>query len=67
MWFYTPQVIQPFSVQLVQGDDEQLTRVVSYIPGKDPLVDDWTLITVPLPAEKIRIFIRLNVKLQMDP
>jgi MAM domain, meprin/A5/mu len=61
MWYYTPQVSQPFSIQLVQGDDEQLTRVVSSIPGKDPSIDDWTLITVPLPAETIKIFVRLNV------
>jgi hypothetical protein len=61
MWYYTPQLQLPFSIQLVQGDDEQLTRVVASIPGKDPSIDDWTQINIPLPAEQIKIYVRLNV------
>lgn len=61
MWYYTPLLNMPFTVQFVQGDDEQLTRVILYIRGRDPLINDWTPIHVPLPAEKLKIFIRLNV------
>ena len=60
MWYYTPRISFPFSVQLVQGDDERLARIVASIPGRDPSINDWTLINVVLPAEKFRIFIRVN-------
>jgi hypothetical protein len=61
MWYYTNNITFPFNIQLVQGDDEKLTRIVDSISGKDPSIDDWTLINVTLPSEKIKIFIRLNV------
>ncbi|CAF3813716.1 unnamed protein product [Adineta steineri] len=60
MWYYTPRISLPFNIQLVQGDDEQLTRVAASIPGKDPSSNDWALINVILPSEKFKIFIRLN-------
>jgi hypothetical protein len=60
MWYYTPRLSLPFTIQLVQGDDEQLTRIFVSISGKDPSINDWTLINVTLPAEKIKLFIRLN-------
>ncbi len=40
MWYYTPQFNLPFSIHLVQGDDEQLTRIVASIPGKNPSIND---------------------------
>jgi hypothetical protein len=61
MWYYTPTLSFPFNIQLVQGDDEQLTRIVASITGKDPSINDWTLINITLPNEKFKIFIRLNV------
>ena len=61
MWYYTPRISLPFTIQLVQGDDEQLTRIIASISGKDPTINDWTLINVSLPAEKFKLFIRLNV------
>ncbi|CAF1313350.1 unnamed protein product, partial [Rotaria sordida] len=61
MWYYTPRISLPFSIQVVQGDDELLTRVIASIPGKDPSINDWTQVNVLLPAEKIKIYIRLNV------
>ncbi|CAF1401590.1 unnamed protein product [Adineta steineri] len=61
MWYYTPRLSFPFTVQLVQGDDEQLTRTVASIAGKDPTINDWTLVNITLPAEKFKLFIRLNV------
>ncbi len=61
MWYYTPRLSFPFNIQLVQGDDEQLTRIADSIKGKDPLIDDWTLINITLPSEKLKIFIRLNI------
>ncbi|CAF1223925.1 unnamed protein product [Rotaria sordida] len=60
MWYYTPRLNFPFTIQLVQGDDEQLTRIIASIHGKDPSINDWTLINITLPAEKIKLFIRLN-------
>ncbi|CAF3682373.1 unnamed protein product [Adineta steineri] len=63
MWYYTPESNLPFSIQLVQGDDEQLTRIVASIPGKDPSIDDWTFINITLPSEKIKIVIRLNTSI----
>jgi len=61
MRYYTPRLSFPFNIQLVQGDDEQLTRIAISIPGKDPSINDWTLINVTLPNERIKIFIRTNV------
>jgi hypothetical protein len=64
MWYYTPRLSFPFNIQLVQGDDEQLTRIVDSIKGKDPSINDWTLINITLPSEKIKIFIRLNLTIK---
>ncbi|CAF1180967.1 unnamed protein product [Adineta ricciae] len=36
MWYYTPVENLPFYIQLIQGDDEQFTRVIDTIPRKDP-------------------------------
>ena len=60
LWYYTPRVMCSFTIQLVQGDDEQLTRVVATVPGKDPSTNDWTQVHIILPTEKVKIFIRLN-------
>jgi hypothetical protein len=60
MWYYTPRVTCPFSIQLIQGDDEELSRIVATVPGKDSLTNDWTQVNVTLPAERVKIFIRLN-------
>ncbi|CAF5179317.1 unnamed protein product, partial [Rotaria sp. Silwood1] len=60
---YTPHLSLPFTIQFVQDDDEQLTRIVASISGKDPTINDWTLFNIILPAEKIKIFIRLNTSI----
>jgi hypothetical protein len=60
MWYYTPRVTLPFSIQLVQGDGEELVRIVATVPGKDPSTNDWAQVNVTLPAEQVKIFIRLN-------
>jgi hypothetical protein len=64
MWYYTSKTDLPFSIQLVQGDDEILSRVIASIPGKDPSINDWTPISIQLPGEQIKIVIRLNVTTQ---
>ncbi|CAF0741683.1 unnamed protein product [Adineta ricciae] len=61
MWYYTPHANLPFSIQLVQGDDDQLTRIVATIPGKVPSINDWTLVNIALPAEKFKLLIQLNI------
>ena len=43
MWYYTPLLDFPFNIQLLQGDDEQLTRIAASIPGKDPSINDCTI------------------------
>jgi hypothetical protein len=60
MWYYTPRISLPFTVQLVQGDDERLARIVASIHGRDLSSNDWALINVTLPAEKLGIYIRIN-------
>lgn len=60
MWYYTPRIVFPFNIQLVQGDDEKLVRIAASIIGKDPTTNDWALINITLPNEKIKLFIRLN-------
>ena len=61
LWYYTPRINLPFTVQVAQGDDEKLTRVIAAISGKDPGINDWTLVNVTLPNEKLRLYVRLNV------
>jgi hypothetical protein len=61
MWYYTPRLSLPFTIEIVQGDDEQLTRILASVEGKDPAINDWTLINLSLPAEKFKIIIQLNV------
>ncbi|CAF5100442.1 unnamed protein product, partial [Rotaria socialis] len=53
MWYYTSRLSFPFNIQLVQGDDGQLVRIAATIKGKDPSINEWTLINVTLPNEKI--------------
>ena len=65
-WYYTPVGNLPFYIQLIQGDDEQLTRVVDTFPGKDPSSDEWTLVNVVLPNEKVKIFIRLIIVMNLS-
>ena len=60
LWYYTPPSDLIVSIQLLQGDDEKLSRVAASIFASDPTVTDWTFVQVPLPAEQIRIVIRLN-------
>ncbi|UJR32376.1 hypothetical protein I4U23_019838 [Adineta vaga] len=60
MWYYTPRINLPFYIQLIQGDDEQLIRVIDSIIGKDPSTNDWALVNITLPSEKFKIAIRLN-------
>jgi hypothetical protein len=61
MWYYTPRLNFPFNIQVGQGDDEQLARVLLSVQGKDHSTNDWALINVTLPNEKLKIFIRVNV------
>lgn len=60
MWYWTPLIIMPFSIQIIQGDDEQLAYVLVSIVGKDPSTNDWALINATLPNERMKIFIRIN-------
>ena len=60
LWYYAPPSGLTVSIQLLQGDDEKLSRVVASIFANDSTVKDWTLVQVPLPAEQIKIVIRLN-------
>lgn len=60
MWYYTSRLDFPFSIQIVQGDDEQLTRILKNVPGKVPTINTWTQVNVSLPNEKIKLYIRLN-------
>ena len=64
MWYYTPRINFPFSIQLVQGDDEKLIRIVASIPGRNFSFTDWTPIKVELPNEKFKIYIRTNVTIK---
>lgn len=60
LWYYTSTPDLIFSIQLLQGDDLALTRVVAVITGDQPSITDWTPVQVVLPAEQIKIAIRLN-------
>lgn len=61
MWYYTPRPFLTFSIQLVQGDDEKLTRIAAWVHGKDRSSNDWSLVNITLPNEKLKTIIRLNV------
>jgi hypothetical protein len=60
MWYFTTRHSLPFTVQLLQGHDEQLSRTILSIPGKARDSFDWAPINVTLPAERVKIIIRLN-------
>jgi hypothetical protein len=60
LWFFTPLLYMPFYVQLVQGDDEQLIRMIAIVPGKNG--SDWSQLSVLLPpGEKFAILISANI------
>lgn len=61
LWYYTHVPYVPFTIQLVQGDDEALTRIVASLPSNSTVIEDWTNVRFQLPAEKFKIFIRVNV------
>lgn len=60
VWYWTNETNMPFNIQIIQGDDEQLAYILLSIAGKDPSIDDWALINITLPNERLKIFIRLN-------
>ena len=60
MWYFTTRHSLPFTVQLLQGHDEQLSRTILSISGKARDSFDWAPINVTLPAERVKIIIRLN-------
>ncbi|CAF1383793.1 unnamed protein product [Adineta ricciae] len=64
MWYFTSRADFPFNIQVGQGDDGQLTRVLFSTSGQNVSTNDWTLINVTLPSEELKIFIRLNVTSQ---
>jgi hypothetical protein len=59
MWFYTTNVSLAFNIQLVQGDDEKLSRIVAEVLGQNITNNDWTQVNVVLPAERVKLFIRI--------
>ncbi|UJR24017.1 hypothetical protein I4U23_026982 [Adineta vaga] len=63
IWYFTTELNFPFNIQLLEDYDEQLTRIVASIPGKDPTLNDWTLVNLTLPNEQIKIAIRLMIYL----
>ncbi|CAF3573750.1 unnamed protein product [Rotaria sp. Silwood1] len=42
------------------SDGKELIRIPASITGKDPPINDWTLVNVILPNEKIQVSIQLN-------
>lgn len=60
LWYYTSTPDMLFTVQLLQGDDLALTRVVGRVQGDQPSVIDWTRLQIVLPPEKVKIAIRSN-------
>jgi hypothetical protein len=59
MWFYTNNVSLTFSILFVQGDDEKLWRIAAEVTGQNITNNDWSQISVDLPAERVKIFIRM--------
>ena len=69
MWFYTTNTPLTFSILFVQGDDEKLWRTAANVTGQNVTNNDWSLVSVVLPSERIKIFIRIygsNVPLAFD-
>ncbi|CAF4630629.1 unnamed protein product [Rotaria sp. Silwood1] len=55
----TRTLLQP-STDRTQCDGKELIRIPASITGKDPPINDWTLVNVILPNEKIQVSIQLN-------
>lgn len=60
MWYFTTNTMLSFNIQLIQGDDEQLSRIIAQIPIDNQTVQDWTEVKVILPNERVKLVIRLN-------
>ncbi|CAF1006275.1 unnamed protein product, partial [Didymodactylos carnosus] len=56
LYYYAPQVV-PFYIDIVRGDQGELINTVETI--QTPALN-WTLVSVTLPSEKIKINIKLN-------
>jgi hypothetical protein len=59
MWFYTNNVSLSFSILFVQGDDEKLWRTAAQVTGQNVTINDWSHVNVVLPAQPIKLFIRM--------
>ncbi|UJR32684.1 hypothetical protein I4U23_020143 [Adineta vaga] len=62
MWYYTSAIDLSLDIQLVQGDDESLTRTIVSIAGNIDLNNDWIPIDFRLPLEKVKIIIQVNMR-----
>lgn len=60
LWYYTRQSRFSFDIQLLQDDDESLIRTIRSVSEENSSINDWTLVRVRLPSEKIKILIHLN-------
>jgi len=61
IWYYSSHINFLFSVQVVQGDDIELTHTVASVLSNNLSTVDWTLIDVKLPNEKIKISVQTNL------
>lgn len=60
LWYFSHDDRFSFTIQLLQGDDEQLSRVLQEISRLNQSIDDWTEVQVVLPVERMKLAIRLN-------
>lgn len=60
MWYFTPRISMPFTIQQLEGDDELMVRILATISGKDVHVQGWALVNLTLPSERMKLAIRLN-------
>lgn len=60
MWYFTTNLNFTFTIQLVQGDDERLSRVLEEVSYVNHSIDDWTEVKLVLPNERKKLAIRLN-------
>lgn len=60
MWYFSRDELFSFTIQLIQGDDEQLSRVFKQISYENQSIDDWTEVKIALPSERFKLALRLN-------
>ncbi len=60
MWYFTTDINLSFNIQLIQGDDEQLSRIIDQISNNNQSKIDWSQVKVVLPTERIKVSIRIN-------